>query len=302
MHNPRGVYCANLTPFEPNAGTPATATFVEHGLRLLANGCDGLSIFGTTGEANSMTVRERMSLMQALVDAGVDPQLILPGVGCAAIGDTAQLAKCALEMGITDLLMLPPFYYKGVDDDGLYAAYAQTLDQIADDRIRLYFYNIPAMSGISISPELIRRVQATYPKLVAGVKDTSMRLETLQAYNAIPNLSVFVGTETLLLANLRAGGAGTIASFANVGARQLQDLIAHWQDADADALQATIDAQSKLFAGISTISTLKAILEIQTGNPAWRSLRPPLLGLEEDKRIGVAKTWAQMDTPSKKAF
>jgi len=179
MHNPRGVYCANLTPFEPNGGPPATAAFVEHGLRLLANGCDGLSIFGTTGEANSMTVRERIDLMQALVEAGVDPQLILPGVGCTAIGDTVQLAKYALDLGMTDLLMLPPFYYKGVDDEGLYAAYAQTLEQIADERVRLYFYNIPAMSGISISPELIRRVQANYPKLVAGVKDTSMSAEVL---------------------------------------------------------------------------------------------------------------------------
>ncbi|MGB0123279.1 MAG: dihydrodipicolinate synthase family protein [Silvibacterium sp.] len=106
MHDPRGVYCANITPFESHGGRPVAAAFVEHGLRLLANGCDGLSIFGTTGEANSMTADERMGLMQALIDGGVDPELVIPGVGCTAISDTVQLAKFALGLGITDLLTL----------------------------------------------------------------------------------------------------------------------------------------------------------------------------------------------------
>jgi 4-hydroxy-tetrahydrodipicolinate synthase len=289
--NPQGVYCANLTPFEPNGGPPIAAAFVEHGQKVLADGCDGLSIFGTTGEANSMTVHERIDLMRALVDGRVDPKQIMPGVGCAAIGDTVTLAKYALSLGITDLLMLPPFYYKGVNDAGLYDAYAQTIDQVADDRLRLYFYNIPAVSGISITTNLIRQIQAAYPEIVAGVKDTSFNVETMRSYNAISDLRVFVGTETLLLENLRLGGAGTIAAFANVGARQLQELHSHWQQPDAEALQAGVSENSKLFEGLKTISALKAIVEKETGDSAWRTVRPPLRAFDDDEAAAVAEAW-----------
>ena len=292
MHDPRGVYSAVLTPFEPN-GAPAHRAFIEHCRSLLANGCDGLSILGTTGEANSMTVDERIGTLEALVRAGVDPQRILPGVGCCAIGDTVRLAKHALGLGVTDLLVLPPFYYKIADDDGLYDAYAQTIEQIGDDRARLYFYNIPQVSGIAISPALVRRVQAKYPAIVAGVKDSSKNPETMRAYNAIPNLRVFVGTEKLLLANMRAGGVGTIAAFANFDAMQLHEVVEHWQDPGADDRQAAIDARGKAIEGVATVAALKAITEAATGDAAWRTIRPPLRALDDEQRTALVAAWSQ---------
>ena len=292
MFEPRGVYCAVTTPFEPGGG-PAHAAFVAHCGRLLANGCDGLSILGTTGEANSMTLEERMGVLEALVDAGVDPQRILPGVGCCAIGDTVRLAKHALGLGVTTLLVLPPFYYKIADDDGLYDAYAQTIEQIADERMRLFFYHIPQTSGIAISPAVIQRVQATYPRIVAGVKDSSKNPETMRAFNDIANLRVFVGTEKLLLANMRAGGVGTIAAYANVDAPGLRDVVEHWQDADAEERQGTVDNRGNAFAAIPTVSALKAVIETETGDRAWRTVRPPLRALDDDARAAVAAAWSR---------
>jgi 4-hydroxy-tetrahydrodipicolinate synthase len=260
---------------------------------LLAEGTDGLSVLGTTGEANSMTVAERVAVLERLVDAGIDPARLMPGTGCCAIEDTVTLTRAALRLGITDALVLPPFYYKAIGDDGIFDAYAQIIERIGDDRFRLFFYHIPQVSGAPVSPDVIRRVQAAYPQVVAGIKDSSRIWENTEALTRIPNLSVFCGSERLLLQTLQAGGAGCIAAMVNVNAPAIKELLLDYAAPDAHQTQARVSAASDIVERGGAIPSLKAILAERHPGESWNVLRPPLRALDAAKRAALLGAWNQ---------
>ncbi len=286
-----GVMAAVLTPMKSDL-SPDAALWLAHCRSLLAQGCTGLAVLGTTSEANSFTVAERLSLLDAIGESDIDAGLAVPGVGCCALPDTVDLCRKSVEIGAAGVLMLPPFYYKPVTDDGLYAAYSEIIQRVGDDRLRILLYHIPQNSGVPITLELIDKLTAAYPGTVVGIKDSAGDFANMKAMvERFPGFKVFSGSDAFLLDLLRIGGAGSITACNNVAARQSADVLAHWRDADADAWQAALGAIRETIQKYPLVEALKEIMARATGNDAWRTLRPPLMPL--DPATGDA-LWADL--------
>ncbi|MFN4089426.1 MAG: dihydrodipicolinate synthase family protein [Alphaproteobacteria bacterium] len=280
-NRPRGIYVAALTPVKQDL-SPDTATFVAHCRWLLDQGADGLAVLGTTGEASAFSVTERLELLDALADAGISGGTLLPGTGNCAIPDTVALTRKALEVGAAGVVMLPPFYYKNVSDEGLYAAYDQVVQRVGDSRLKIYFYHFPQMSAVPISHDLIERLLKAYPDTIAGIKDSSGNLDNmLEMCRRFPGFGVFAGSEQFLLPVLRAGGAGCISATANVTITGCVDVYRNAGAADVDARQAALTAQRLAIQSKTLIPALKRIMGRATGDAAWATVRPPNVPLSE---------------------
>jgi len=274
-----GVVAPLLTPFD-DAGQPHAERFVAHAQRLLTDGCTALAPFGTTGEATSLGMQERRSLLDALVDGGIAPAQLLPGTGSCSLADCVQLTRQAVEHGCAGVLLLPPFYYKGISDEGIFRFVAEVVEQVGDERLRVYLYHIPPQAVIGYSVELVGRLRDAYPQTVVGLKDSSGDWQnTAAVIQAFPGFATFSGSEISLLANLRAGGAGCITATANVNAGPLRELFDNWQNDAADEMQAAITARRELIQSKPMIPMLKHIVARHTGDPGWLRVRPPLLEL-----------------------
>jgi 4-hydroxy-tetrahydrodipicolinate synthase len=276
-----GVLSPVLTPFKKDL-TPDAERFVAHCQWLLEQGINGLAVFGTTSEANSLSVEERITLLEALITGGVDPARLMPGTGCCSLSDTVRLTQHAVQNGCGGVLMLPPFYYKGVSDDGLYANVANVIERVGDGRLRIYLYHIPPVAVVGYSLALIERLIKTYPSVVVGLKDSSGDwTNTAAILERFPGFAVFPGSEVFLLAGLRAGGAGCITATANVNAAMVCDLYRRWQAPQADALQEEITTLRKTIQAYPMIPALKQIIAHFRDDPAWRTVRSPLVRLSD---------------------
>lgn len=281
----RGVFSPVLTPFNADL-TPAPDRFIRHCKWLLKQDT-GLSIFGTNSEATSLSLTEKHGLLDALLDAGLPPERMMPGTGACAIPDAIELTRHAVEAGCGGVLMLPPFYYKGVSDEGLFRHFAAVIDAVADERLKIYLYHIPPVTNVPISLALIERLLKAYPGTIAGVKDssgdwahTSAMLRDFQP----EGFDVFAGSETFLLANMRAGGAGCITATGNVNPAPMVELYNSWQEAGADDKQRALDATRAVFAQFPLIPAMKAAIAGQTGDERWAVVRPPLVALNAEQR------------------
>ncbi|CAN5720181.1 MAG: dihydrodipicolinate synthase family protein [Rubrobacter sp.] len=287
---PKGVLAAVLTPMDEDL-KPNHQAFAAHCHRLLAAGCHGLSVFGTTGEANSLSVNERLAALEGLLDSGVPVETLLPGTGSCALTDTVRLSRAALEAGAAGVLVLPPFYYKGVGDDGLFRFFAEVVERVGDDRLRLYLYHIPQMTGVDLGLPLISRLIEAYPGVVVGTKDSSGDRERIMTLcREFPELSVLAGTESLLLETLRGGGEGCISATVNVTsrlARRVHDAHASGKDDEAEALQERLTQVRMSIETYPVIPALKQLMTRLTGDEQWRNIRPPLSGLDEKRTIDL---------------
>jgi len=281
----RGVVAPVSTPFNADL-SPAAPRFIQHCRSLLGQGA-GLAVFGTTSEANSLTVNEKHALLDALLDAGLPPQMMMPGTGTCALPDTIELTRHAVASGCAGVLMLPPFYYKGVSDEGLFRSYARVIEGVADPRLRIYLYHIPPVAQVSISLPLISRLLKTFPGIIAGIKDSSgdwnNTAAMLDEFRA-QEFDVFCGSESFLLQTLRGGGAGCITATANVNAAAIARLCAQWQTADADAQQVALNRLRGVFQKLPMIAALKAALAWKSGDETWSIVRPPLVELGQVPR------------------
>ena len=277
-----GVWAAALTPLNRNLSIDHAAC-AEHIRRLHADGCAGVAALGTTGEANSFSVAERRELIMHLGRESFPAERMLIGVGCCAAPDTVALTRDALAAGFHNVMMLPPFYYKPVSDDGLFAAYATMIEGVNDARLRVILYDIPPMTGFRLGVELLRRLHDAFPQIVVGVKNSSGDWSAMEAtLAAMPGFKMFAGSEQFLLPTLRAGGPGCISAMANVTSPALAELYAAWRADGADALQAAAAQARAALQGFATIAALKELMAARTGRPSWRRLRPPLVGLSAD--------------------
>jgi 4-hydroxy-tetrahydrodipicolinate synthase len=281
---PRGVFAAALTPMDANL-YPDHRAFAAHCRRLLAAGCHGVAVFGTTGEANSLSVDERLAALEALIEEGLPGEALLPGTGSSALTDTVRLSRAALDAGAAGVLVLPPFYYKGVDDDGLFRFFAEVVERVGDDRLRLYLYHIPHLTGVGFGFAVIARLLEAYPGVVVGTKDSSGDAERIATLcRKFPGFSVLVGTETLLLDTLREGAAGCISATVNVTsrlARRVHDAHQAGESDEAEALQRRLTELRALIEAYPMIPALKRLTAELTGDEDWRNLRPPLSALDE---------------------
>ncbi|WP_233836471.1 dihydrodipicolinate synthase family protein [Paraburkholderia sp. ZP32-5] len=285
---PHGVYSPVVTPFHANL-QPDYERYVRHCRWLVAQDV-GLAVFGTNSEGNSLSVGEKKHLLDALIDSGIALERLMPGTGCAALSDSVELTRHALQRGCHNVLMLPPFYYKGVSDEGLFRSYAEIIERVGSTDLRIYLYHIPPVSQVPISLALIERLLHAYPGVIAGIKDSSgdwnntrAMLERFQPHG----FDVFAGSENFLLATLRAGGVGCITATGNVNPARIVELYRHWQDADADARQKALDATRAAFARYPMIPALKAAIAIYSNDSGWGTVRPPLVELNETDRAAL---------------
>jgi 4-hydroxy-tetrahydrodipicolinate synthase len=275
-----GVIAAIATPVQED-GAPDFARAVKLARFLLDNGCDGLNVLGTTGEATSFSLAERLSVMKAYKESGVALQRLMVGTGAAATADAVALTKAAEELGFGGALVLPPFYYKGVPDDGL-VAYVDAL--VRATRIPIYLYNYPAMSGIQWHVALIERLLKTYSTRIVGLKDSSGDMSYARAAAALSaGFAVFPSTEAALIEARRGDFAGCVSATANLNA----DLCARaWRNGDAAALEAAVTIR-KLFEGKPLVSGVKALLAHIHGDPALARMKPPLAPFSAADRAAV---------------
>jgi 4-hydroxy-tetrahydrodipicolinate synthase len=291
----KGVFCAALTPLRADLA-PDHAVFVEHCRGLLAQGCDGIALLGTTGEANSLAVAERKALLESVTAAGIAPTRLLPGTGVSSLTETVELTRQALALGVTTVLMLPPFYYKNITDEGMFASYSEIVERIADPRLRIVLYHIPQMSYQPISHSLIARLLSRYPATFIGIKDSSGDFANMTAMiDRFPDLAVLTGADPLLLPLLRKGGAGCITATSNLVGRDLAFIFRHYNDADRtaeiEAAQQRVVGARERASMFAQIASLKTLLADATGHPGWRRLRPPLTALsaaEAEKLLEIA--------------
>jgi 4-hydroxy-tetrahydrodipicolinate synthase len=280
-----GVLAPVVTPFGRDLA-PDSARYVGHCKWLLANGCSGLAVFGTNSEANSLSVDERMTLLETLIQEGVPADRLMPGTGMCALADSVRLTAHAVSLGCAGVLMLPPFYYKGVSDEGLFRNFAEVIERVADTRLQLYLYHIPPVSQVPITLGLIERLLARYPGIVAGVKDSSGDWSNTKAMlDAFvkSGFDVFAGSEVFLLQNMRAGGKGCITATGNVNPAAIDKLYRSWQGPDADALQKDITATRAVMQKYPMMAALKAVIAHYGRDPEWVTVRPPLVELTAEQ-------------------
>ncbi|BAN26476.1 dihydrodipicolinate synthase family protein [Caballeronia insecticola] len=280
-----GALSPVLTPFDDD-GAVSAQRLIHHCSALL-NDDVGLAVFGTNSEANSLSVAEKRGLLDALIEAGLPAARMMPGTGACALPDAIELTRHAVANGCGGVLMLPPFYYKGVSDEGLFRAYASVIDAVADARLKVYLYHIPPVAQVPLSLALIERLLVAYPGTIAGIKDSSGDWNNTAALIdafASSGFEVFAGSETFLLRTLEAGGAGCITATGNVNAAAIARLARDWRAVDAPAQQRRLDETRAVFQRFPMIAAMKAAIAWQSGDEAWARLRAPLVELDATQR------------------
>ena len=281
-----GVIAPVITPFDED-GNVDTDTAIEYCRWLLSQDC-GLAVFGTNSEANSLSLDERLDLLDQLVEAGIDPARMMPGTGCCSTVESAKLTSRAVELGCAGVLMLPPFYYKGVSDDGLYAAFADVIERVGDTRLRIYLYHIPPVAQVGISLGLTERLLKDFPGTVVGMKDSSGDWSNTEAMlDSFPDLRMFVGSEVFLTASMRKGGVGCISAIANVNPDGIGAMYRNWQAPDADEMQASLNTVRQTMQAYPMIPALKATAAHFTGKAGWSRVRPPLVSLGDHDKAAL---------------
>ena len=290
----KGVFSPVLTPFNADY-SPDPERFAKH-CRWLVDQDVGLAVFGTNSEANSLGVAEKRKLLESLLKSGIPAARMMPGTGTSALPETIELTKAAVEAGCGGVLMLPPFYYKGVSEEGLYRSFATVIDRVADKRLRIYLYHIPPVSQVAITRGLVARLLKAYPGTVAGMKDSSgdwSNTDAMLKEFGPQGFDVFCGSESFLLATMRGGGAGCITATGNVNPAAIVQLYKTWKQDGADERQKGLDATRAVFAQFNMIAAMKAAIAWKSGRADWRTVRPPLVELNAEQ---AAKLQAGLDT------
>ncbi len=279
-----GVLSPVVTPFNDDLSVDPDRLISQCQWLLSQN--VGLAVFGTNSEANSMSVGEKMLLLDRLIEGGIDPGRMMPGTGCCALTDTVQLTSHAVKLGCAGSLMLPPFYYKGVRDDGLFRSYAEIIERVGSSALRIYLYHIPPIAQVGISMDLIERLIKAYPNNVVGVKDSSGDWGNTESMlqRGWDDFRVFCGSESFLLQTMQQGGAGCISATANINPAAIHELFVDWQSANADSLQQGLNTIRDLTQSYPMIPALKSVVAAFGGRKEWGIVRPPLVALAEPER------------------
>ncbi len=273
----RGVIAPNLTPYEADLSI-AEGLYLDHAAWLIDQGCVGLAPFGTTGEALSIGMDERIALLEKLA-ARINPAKIVPGTGLTSLPDTVRLTQHALDIGCAGAMTLPPFYFKSVSDDGLYDYFSWLIDAVDRPTLKLYLYHIPQVAGVGIPPAVAKRLHQAFPDIVVGIKDSSGDWANTEQLLAIDGMIVYPAQESTLIEGHALGAAGCISATANLNPAVIAQLIRMIESGDTegrDALNAEVGAFRKLVAGAGPIPAQKALMAAWTGDVRWGRMRPPL--------------------------
>ena len=291
----KGIWPPVATPFRADLSIDFDR-LIAHAKKLMDDGAHGLAALGTTSEANSLDLGEREKVLERLIRAGIPGDSLLPGTGTPSIGDTVRLTRHAISLGVRGVLLLPPYYYKGVSDQGLYAYVAEVIRRVADKRLLIYLYNFPQMTTLTWSPALIGLLIQDFPDIVVGLKDSSgdvAYVETL--LETYPGFAVFPSNESLLRAAMQKGAAGCISATANTHVAGIRRLYDGWKGPEAEALH---KAASDIRAAVQPygwIPAVKAILAAREGSPDWARVRPPLDALDDKKKADLMLALSALD-------
>jgi len=289
-----GVLVPVLTPFTP-AGEPDAGRYVAFCRFLLDQGADGLAIFGTTSEANSMSGAERMALLDRLIAAGIPAAKLMPGAGACSVSEAATLIHHAVGHGCGGVLMLPPFYYKGMDEDGLYAFFAAVIERVGSAALKMYLYHIPPVTQVPLTLALVGRLIKDFPNTVVGLKDSSGDWSNTAAMlKEFPGFGIFPGSEVFLLDGLRHGGVGCITASGNVNVPGIRKVYENWRTPQADALQAEITLARKTIQAYPMVPALKRIVAHFHNDPDWAAVRPPMTRLSDAQSAALLADLAKI--------
>lgn len=294
MHPPLfgGVNAAILTALKPDL-SPDLDRMAAHARWLLANGCNGLGMLGTTGEANSLGLHERKAVLEGLIARGIPAAKLMPGTGCSNLSDTVELTLHARAQGCRGVLVLPPFYYKAPSDDGLFAYFSEVVNRVGGG-IALYLYHFPQQSAVPFSLDLIGRLLKAFPGAIQGVKDSSGDYANMKAMVdafAKDGFEVYSGSDEFLQRILADGGAGCITAASNANSHWGGIVYAMRTGAEADAAQAMLAATRKAATSVPLISGLREIIARSTGDDGWRTIRPPHLPLNATQADAIWAAW-----------
>ncbi len=280
-----GIWSPMLMPLQENLDIDL-GRMLALGEELLSGGCHGLALFGTTSEANSFSVEERMLAFDTCVKAGIAPERIMVGNGCCAYPDTLQLTRQALDAGCTKVLMLPPFYYKNMSDEGLANSFSLVIDKLKTDKLRIFLYHFPALSAVPITHGLINILRQRHGDIIAGVKDSTGDWNSTRKFlEAFPDLAILPGTERLLLEGLQHGAAGSITATANLTSSAIRAVYDGWNENAADVAerQDHINRIREAIQQTPMVPTLKYLTSVRLDDPAWDRLRPPMVNLSPEQ-------------------
>ena len=286
----RGVIVPILTPFNEDLSV-ATDLYVAHAKNLFEQGCAGIAPFGTTGEALSVGIDERIAAMRALVDAGIDPTRMIAGTGLSNVADTARLSRACLDLGCAGGMTLPPFYYKAVAEEGLYRYFERLLADIGSDA-RVYLYHIPPIAIVGIPPTLAARLHAAFPDNVVGIKDSSGDWSNTQTLLEIEGLVVYPGSEMPLIDALELGAPGCISATANLNAHAIAEVVRLYDSGDLPAAQkahANVKRFRQALEQQGPIPAQKRLLAIASDDARWANVRPPLMPMPEQDGEALAE-------------
>ena len=278
-----GVIAPILTPFNDDLSI-ATDLYVDHAHWLFREECVAIAPFGTTGEALSVGIDERIAAIQGLVDSGIDPARLIPGTGLTNVADTARLSRACLDMGCAAVMTLPPFYFKGVSEEGLYSYFVQLIAAIGDDA-RIFLYHIPPIAVVGIPPSLAARLHTDFPRQIIGIKDSSGDFENTRALLDIDGLIVYPGSELPLLEALELGAPGCISATANLNAAAIAAVIEAFDQGDIERARSLQEEVRKFRLAVQEFAPIpaqKRLLAIASGDERWANVRPPLTTMPDD--------------------
>lgn len=299
-HPITGVYCAATTPIDA-AGKVRLDLFAEHCKALISEGAHGVAILGTTGEANNYSAKERMALVDAVRDAGITGNQLLPGTSACSVPETIELTSHAVDAGAKACVLLPPYYYKGVSDEGLFRFYSDVIEGVNDPKLKVILYHIPQVTQIPLSHDLIEKLIAEFGDTIVGIKDSSGDIENMKAMvNRFDNFSVLAGADPLLKPLLEAGGAGSITATSNLRSDSLRVVFDNWSDASAtavvEAAQERINQWRTLSNSYVQLPTIKTMVAKARDNLDWLNVRAPLVPLTKQQQAHIWEQMAKLDS------
>ena len=281
----RGLIAPILSPFNDDMSFDQN-TYNELAKTLLNSGCAGLAPFGTTGEALSISAEERKQALDGLIDSGIDPSVLIPGTGLCNLPESVALSQQAVDLGCEGVMVLPPFYFKSVSDDGLFSYYEEFIARVNRDTLRIYLYHIPQVSGVGLSIELVNALKEKYPSIVVGIKDSSGDWENTKNLLSLDNFIVYPGSELPLVDAMKLGAPGCISATANLNSKPIAEVIDYCEDKNWDkaiALHNSVAQTRMVFQDYAPIPAQKALLSQMTNRESWRNVRPPLIALTKEK-------------------
>ena len=242
-----------------------------------------------------MSGSERMALLDRLIEAGIPAEKLMPGTGACSTTEAASLVRHAVGHGCGGVLMLPPFYYKGVSDDGIFAFVSSVIERVGSSALRIYLYHIPPVAQVGYSLDLVGRFITAYPETVVGLKDSSGDWSNTAALlDRYPGFAVFPGSEVFLLDALRKGGAGCITASGNVNVPGIRRIYENWRGPQADALQAEATTLRKALQAYPMVPALKRIVAHFHNDPDWAAVRPPMLPLDQPQSQALIADLAKL--------